>query len=149
MSAQEHKVDRKGWPAGPWDDEPQDREEWRHASGMPCLMVRSPHGNWCGYVGVPPGHPYHGKEYGEADVETHGGLTFAGACQGRICHEAKPGEPEPWWLGFDCAHCWDISPGMVKYGLGSDPRAQYATARYVRNTVNALADQLAAAVGAA
>lgn len=99
------------WGPGPWQDEP-DRKEWRH-NGFPCLAVRSGHGNWCGYVGVPPGHPWHGKGYADVEGEAHGGLTYADACAGHICHVPKPGEPDDvWWLGFDCNHAWDIAPGL-------------------------------------
>lgn len=62
---------------------------------MPCLIVRGPHGGFCGYVGVMPGHPLHGKDYSEcpeacgsewcdhrpeSSLEAHGGITFASAC---------------------------------------------------------------------
>ncbi len=54
---------RAEWPAGPWTEEP-DRLEWRR-HGMPCLVLRNGQGAWCGYVGVAPGHPLHGVEYGQ------------------------------------------------------------------------------------
>lgn len=60
---EELKLDRAAWPAGPWDLEP-DRAEFEHA-GLPCLLVRNATGAWCGYAAVLPGHPFHGREYGE------------------------------------------------------------------------------------
>lgn len=46
---------------GPWLDE--DDEAEFETSGYPCAMVRNkPTGTWCGYAGVPAGHPWHGKE---------------------------------------------------------------------------------------
>ena len=57
--------DRRNWAAGPWDREP-DRKEWRHETGIPCLIVRGPMGALCGYAGVAPGHPWHGKDYSDA-----------------------------------------------------------------------------------
>src|SRR5262249_33432277 len=52
-------VDRTGWPAGPWDTEP-DREDFEHV-GLACLALRHPeYGNWCGYVGVSATHPLYG-----------------------------------------------------------------------------------------
>lgn len=104
----EEKVD---FGEGPWQSEP-DRVDFRHA-GFPCLLHRNGHlGHWCGYVGVPPGHPAHGKGYEDIDVEVHGGLTYAHRCEPPICHVAQPGEPDQlWWLGFDAAHCWDLVPG--------------------------------------
>lgn len=114
--------DKSEWGAGPWVGEP-DRVEWRIGGmlrGLVCLAVRGPFGNWCGYVGVPPGHPAHGQHYGADSIEdlhVHGGLTFAGPCDvgehAQICHVPEPGEPDAvWWLGFDCGHGLDYSPAM-------------------------------------
>lgn len=106
QSWKDDKIERAGWPAGPWSDEP-DKMQWiDDATGMACLAVRHPHsGHWCGYVGVEPGHMLHGKDYGAAGVftcgdtceegedgyhygctpqahlEAHGGITFADKCQ--------------------------------------------------------------------
>lgn len=97
-------VDRSTWGPGPWDGEP-DKAVWvDEATGLDC-MVRRGNGAWCGYVGVPPAHPWHHKDYSECvtpgcdgatdwdgedeyhyectpqgRVEVHGGLTFAGEC---------------------------------------------------------------------
>lgn len=73
-------VDKSGWATGPWRDEP-DKKQWLDgATGLPCLIVRSPIGSLCGYVGLPAGHDLHGKDYDSVDVDVHGGLTFAGRC---------------------------------------------------------------------
>lgn len=135
---------------GPWIDEP-DRKEWRHA-GLPCLIVRQDLGALCGYVGVPPGHPAHGQDYGSVDVSVHGGLTYGDRCTGKICHQPQPGETdEIWWLGFDCAHAFDLVPGLVvrlpgilRESLGGE----YRTIEYVEGEVNQLAEQLRAMVQA-
>jgi hypothetical protein len=161
--AESNHADKATWRRGEWDNEP-DRIEWRW-QGPPrlaCLIVRGPSGALCGYVGVPPGHPYHGKEYNGLDVDVHGGLTYAEACVegGHICHVPQPGESdEVWWLGFDCAHSGDFS-GM-KYGpedpavverpdlFGGGPRLtswggyeRYCSVAYVRHEVERLAQQL-------
>jgi hypothetical protein len=109
-------TDRTGWRSGPWDGEP-DRAEWRdEATELPCLAKRSRLGSWCGYVAVPPGHPWHGVDYDDLEgTEVHGGLTFAGECSPEhgICHVPAEGESaDVWWLGFDCAHAWDLVPGL-------------------------------------
>ena len=112
-----------GWPAGPWDSEP-DKVQWSDAAtGLPCLAVRHPRsGHWCGYVGVAEGHPWYGKGYDDVDATAHGGLTFADKLQPShdesrgICHVPAPGEPDHvWWLGFDCHHCGDRSPQDEAY----------------------------------
>jgi len=73
-------IDKSDWSRGPWDSEP-DKIQWQdEATGLPCLIVRGPVGALCGYVGVSPDHPLHGKEYDAADMEVHGGLTFADGC---------------------------------------------------------------------
>lgn len=144
----EHKVKRDGWPAGPWDTEP-DRVEWR-AHGFPCLIVRNNMGALCGYVGLPPGHAFHGADYGTPPVDAHGGLTYANRCAGHICHVPQDGEPaDVWWLGFDCNHMGDVAPSML--ALRSQPGwpkpagawlDTYKTVEYVRAEVERLAAQL-------
>lgn len=140
---------RDGWATGPWDDEP-DRVEWRYA-GLPCLMVRaSTSGAWCGYVAVPPGHQWHGKHYDDVDAHAHGGLTYAGGCDGRICHAPEPGEPDAvWWLGFDCAHAGDCLPRLSGLLPASAPShlERYRDRTFVAFEVEALAEQALKAAG--
>jgi hypothetical protein len=140
--------DRSRWPSGPWDSEP-DLVEWRdEATGYPCLVVRGPMGALCGYVGVPPEHPWHGKEYGDTpfECEVHGGVTYSDKCAGHICHVPRPGESEHvWWFGFDCAHSGDVSPGLFAL-TGQIPRTDhglwdetYKTMAYVQGETERLA----------
>jgi len=94
---------------------------------------------------MPPGHPLHGKDYGDVDAEVHGGLTYSGECAGKICHVAKEGEPEHvWWLGFDCAHYGDLSPGFTD-GLGRD--GVYRDMEFVTREVEQLAEQFQQQIG--
>jgi hypothetical protein len=140
----EREVDRAGWPAGEWDAEP-DRVEWRdEVTALPCLIVRNRVGGLCGYVGVPPGHPWHGKGYDDVPADVHGGLTYADKCQGSICHVPQPGEPDDvWWLGFDCVHSGDIAPGRHGgLGYGYLWPESYKNIAYVRGEVVSLARQV-------
>lgn len=140
-------TDRTGWPSGPWDGEP-DRVEW-YVDDVPCLITRNPNlGHLCGYVAVPPGHPWHGKGYDDIDVGVHGGLTYADLCAPDIgvCHVPRPGEPEDvWWVGFDLAHYGDLSPVMVmferKVGFGPFPGEWYKDVSYVTRQCEDLARQ--------
>lgn len=158
MNAIEYStVDKSGWGPGAWQDEP-DKVQWPdEATGLPCLAVRNrDSGNWCGYVGVPPGHALHGKDYNDVDAGVHGGLTFADACHPGdteahgICHVPGDGEPEHvWWFGFDCAHAYDLSPGREAYWRKhgearflSGPETIYRTLAYVKADVATLAEQL-------
>lgn len=158
---------RATWGPGPWQDEP-DLIEWRRAgSGLPCLIVRGGSGTLCGYVGLPPTHRHFAQHYDAVpDEVAHGGLTFSGLCGGHICHVPKDGEsPDGWWVGFDCGHFEDLSPGLAaitrqmradnaqRYrdlGLGELAESgsysfeTYRDVDYVRANVEALADELAA-----
>ena len=126
-------------PEGPWSTEP-DKVQWvDQNTGLDCLIVRNAGGALCGYVGVDPSHPWHGKHYSaclandpacedryscdhgtpEGKIEVHGGITFASSCQeseevpqeNLICHVPFEGRsPDIWWFGFDCAHLRDLSP---------------------------------------
>lgn len=56
-----------------------------------------------GYVAVPEGHAWYGKDYDDIDADAHGGLTFSGD---KI--EGQPEETKGMWIvGFDCAHYMD------------------------------------------
>jgi hypothetical protein len=158
----EHNYNKATWRSGPWDDEP-DRLQFKTSSGLPGLIVRNPYGALCGYVGVANEHPFYGKSYNDLDVEVHGGLTYADACQvdGPICHVPEPGEPDDvWWFGFDCAHAYDLVPGLItdptdslivslytsfeRLGDLASDRDTYRDINYVRNEVENLANQLVA-----
>jgi|SRR5579884_668190 len=72
----------------------------------------------CGYVRVPRGHPWHGKDFDQIDADVHGGLTFAEADA-----ECDKGSDDGWWIGFDCAHAGDArDPALVE--LISNPGAR-------------------------
>ena len=135
---------RKSLKSGPWDNEP-DRVEFTHA-GLTCLLLRnSGLGNWCGYVGLPPGHPAYGKKYDEVPVSVHGGLTFANECHDHICHVPDKDEPDHlYWLGFDCAHAGDFIPTsdslLKRYPISGET---YKGVKYVKKETMRLADQLA------
>ncbi|WP_201750180.1 hypothetical protein [Tautonia marina] len=145
--------DKTQWGRGDWESEP-DKKQWLdQATGYPCLIVRGPLGALCGYVGVSKDHPHFGKDYEVPNVEVHGGLTFAGACQPNadearhICHKVD-GEDHVWWFGFDCAHYRDYVPGMRSIRREAemvDPFGgfeRYRNLAYVTGEVESLAQQL-------
>ena len=47
-----------------WDNEPDDKD-FEH-KGLPCRLHRNRMKAWCGYVGIPKGHPWHGKSYSDS-----------------------------------------------------------------------------------
>lgn len=140
-------VDKSTMGPGPWQDEP-DYLSWKDAAtGLPCLIVRNRFGALCGYVGVPVGHSAYGKDYDSVEVKVHGGLTYADKCREQICHTPAAGEPDDvWWLGFDCAHYCDLSPGIhaVLPPRLRDREEIYRTVAFVQNECRELARQLAA-----
>lgn len=144
-------VDKSDWPDGPWLREP-DKIQWMDSeSGLPCLIVRGPSGALCGYVGVDEQHPWHGLDYNDSGVwvQVHGGLTYSEFCaentEHGICHKTEPGDPDPvWWLGFDCAHLGDLTPGYhpLVGCLPDFPGDTYKDVSYVKEQCQKLAQQL-------
>ena len=160
-------IDKTEWGPGEWQAEP-DKISWTdETTGLPCLIVRNRGGALCGYVGVAPGHPWHGIGYDEhvgpsCDAEwcyehtpngfasAHGGLTYASGCQhgaaedSGICHIPEPGQSDNvWWFGFDTAHNGDLCPAHLKYGARIAWET-YKTVAYVTAEVARLAVQIAA-----
>jgi hypothetical protein len=139
-------IDKSTWGEGAWQSEP-DKVQWQdEATGYPCLIVRGPSGALCGYVGISSQHPYFECDYGDCDVDVHGGLTFANKCShgdecDSICHKVSAGENDNvWWLGFDCAHSGDVCPEHNN----RSQNAVYRSRAYVTAEVESLAKQLAA-----
>lgn len=156
---------------GPWTEEP-DKAQWVDpTTGLDCLIVRAHHGALCGYVGVPPGHPFHGVsawDSGPQHLAVHGGVNFSSACQEGpedgpgVCHVPEPGRPvDVWWLGFDCAHAGDLAPtmrhqmdelmgpfhkrapaGLVATGMTNFLGEHYRTLPWVKREVTRLAVQI-------
>lgn len=142
----------------PWAEVPR-RLAWRdRATGLPCVIRKAWTGALCGYVGVPPGNPFHGRSYEHVSVRVHGGLTYTEECNEDlgICHRPRKRESDDfWWLGFDCAHGgMDIVPALrddfdklstlLRMQLGRQLfRGKYRTAQYVREEIRSLARQLA------
>lgn len=152
--------DRSLWGRGPWDDEP-DRVVWvDEETGLDCLVVRNRLGSWCGYVGLPPGHPWYGVGYDDVPAQVHGGLTYSAPCdddpEDGICHVPAPGAQENlYWIGFDCNHAGDYWP-MMEYidrlvaaesyrALRESVALTYRTLAYVQEETRQLARQAQAA----
>jgi len=104
--------------------------------GYKWLVAGNHMGFRCGYICVPEGHPWHGKDYDDLYyVEVHGGLTFSVAGVGDGCTD--------WWLGFDCAHAGDAPdpelPGYQAYQFW--PGDCVRTQDYVVSECEALCEQ--------
>jgi len=143
-----YKINRNGWPQGPWDAEPEDKLNFIYKN-LDCMIVRNSLGSWCGYVGVNNTHPLYGLNYSsiEQDLNVHGGLTYSDKCTGSVCHTPEPGRTDDiWWLGFDCAHSGDLVPkfSLFRHQLGESRfyDEAYRTKEYVIAEVKKLADQI-------
>ena len=99
----------------------------------------------CGYVRIPPAHPWHGLDYDDVRTlegqypDVHGGLTFAQP--DTDC--GKGGEDNAWWLGFDCAHAGDapdpsLPGGEWSMGTRYFPGDVLRTTEYVQAECAAL-----------
>ncbi len=143
------RIKRDGWPAGAWDAE-KDKYQWiDEATGFDCLIVRNYGGALCGYVGIPPEHPYFEKGYTDIPHESapcHGGITFADKCNPdedeseSICHTGDVACPVVWWLGFDCGHGCDYSPAY--HDISVMKGGAYRDVPYVKEQVAGLAAAL-------
>jgi hypothetical protein len=102
---------RDFWGSGPWDSEPDEIEWTDSETGYRCLMCRNDLGAWCGYVAVGPEHPAHGLRT-ESDVGDelfcHWGITWSGP---DLKADPLSGTLD-WLFGFDCAHAYDLVPGL-------------------------------------
>lgn len=127
----------KTLPPGPWNDEPNEVDFTDEITGYPIALRRNTYGAWCGYVGVPDGHPWHGMDYFDDpdDIICHGGLTFSGAPD--WLGESRTA----WWFGFDCCHFGDLMPAHPEHSSGGT----YWTATMVSAECRKVAAQLAKA----
>jgi hypothetical protein len=69
--------------------------------GFPCVVLLMPMAYRCGYVGIPKGHKYYGKNYDYIPIDCHCGLTYSEKyLYGQL-------DENTWWIGFDCGHYCD------------------------------------------
>lgn len=120
--------------------------------GYEWLVVNNGRGYRCGYVRVPKGHPWYGVDYdnvrtaGDGWPSVHGGLTFAE-------HDVpcdKGGPDDGYWLGFDCAHCFDApDPALPSdHNFTNYAHGEVRTQEYVEAECRSLCEQAEAAAAA-
>jgi hypothetical protein len=153
MEYKEYRYDksvRERYGEGEWSKEPDKIQYEDEATGYPCLVKRNDMGALCGYVGLPKGHPFYGKDYDSLpDLDVHGGVTYTDKCaeggeDNTICHVPDEGEPDNvWWVGFDCAHFSDSIPSIDdKLPPELNKFKTYKTVEYVKEENATLAKQL-------
>ena len=88
-----------------WDNE-FDFYELATKDGWKAYIKRHPNlGHLCGYVAIPPWHPFYGLRCEDINVWVHGGITWSGFFKGL---EGK--NEREYQVGFDCAHFNDLTP---------------------------------------
>ena len=125
-----------------------------------CIVTFGMMGHRCGYVGIPKGHKFYGKNY--CDIERlidygncHGGLTYSSDFE----NSDYPVKSNLWWFGFDCAHYGDGKDLDLAIELFPNYREQLTKTKeveamfptyeivrnkkYVEKNCKSLADQLA------
>lgn len=143
-------IDNKAeWGEGEWADEPDVAAWVDEATGLPCLARRADVGVWCGYVGVPPQHPYHKRSMDQAaNLQAHGyPITWASDDLGEDM--AALGLPaDHWWFAFDCGHKGDYPPYFIHLMRDKESAqllargATYRNLDYAREQCALLAAQL-------
>ena len=91
----------------PWFNDILWDPEVHEYAGLKFRVLRMSWGTWNGYVLLPKGHIFHGKEIDDKEIEelsVHGGVTYADS-GGGICSEDND-----WIIGFDTNHGYDFSP---------------------------------------
>lgn len=121
-------------PLGPWTHEPNEKHWVDPATGLHCCIKRHPDLlHLCGYVGVPTNHPAYGRDYDALELSVHGDITHAD-------FRSDSPMPDLWWIGFDCAHARDYSPGALHF-YGATPK-DYRDMEYATRECTELAAQL-------
>lgn len=120
----------------PWLKELKDIDvRWDIGDFKAHIIRHKDMGHLCGYVGVGVDHPLYGRKTDDDEIiklDVHGGVTFAG-------HDKDDKDDGVWWIGFDCAHAFDVIPYMPIMMLQG---AKYRDFTYVSGEVEKLARQL-------
>ena len=102
--------------------------------GYPCVVLFMPGAYRCGYVGIPSNHKLAKKSVDElSSLDCHGGITYSEP----YLHECE--DNNTWWIGFDCAHCfdgYDIETAKQYFGNEPDFQRTYAIMQDLWNEAN-------------
>jgi hypothetical protein len=102
-------------------------------SGFLYNIKHNGNGYRCGYIRIPPSHPWHNKDYNDIPADVHGGLTYT-----NVDAEGN------YWIGFDCAHLYDLQDKSLPYKYPytrEEPMGTIKTLEYVRQQCHNLCEQ--------
>ena len=87
--------------------------DWTTQVGLRAVVIKTPMGHRCGYVGVDASHRLFGVNYGNVGgVDVHGELTFS---DGQVDYPVFCAR-DIWWFGFDTGHSFDaFNPKSTGY----------------------------------
>ena len=136
--------------ASGWGERVGEPDAWSgEYLGFPVYARRNSMGVWCGYIGLPTGHPWSGLS-DPHNVAVHGGISYAQ----KVLPLTDPGGASAWYLGFNCGHFGDFIPSFVAAEPGVDPLATatrlhatydchivYRTLEYAQAELRSLAEQ--------
>jgi len=125
----------------PWFNEILWDSKIHEHAGIKFRIMRMSWGTWNGYVFLPKGHVFHGKNMNDKaieDLKVHGGVTYT-AAGGGICSNDND-----WILGFDTNHIYDFSPDnrIRNFNIFLDGCKNYKTHAYVVQETKNLIDSI-------
>ncbi|MBW8308063.1 MAG: hypothetical protein K0M45_00215 [Candidatus Paracaedibacteraceae bacterium] len=124
----DYLVDKVGWPAGEWHNEPNCILWIDRGTGLKCVIFRHYYyGTLSGYIYAPLSALPESEDYNDLDLEVHGGVTYGEVYQ------------DSYIIGFDCAHLNDFCPGISKLII---QERQYRNVDFVRSQCESLARQI-------
>lgn len=126
-------ISKDKWTNGQWKKEPDIISWVDPETGYKCIIRRvESSGHLCGYVAVDKNHSLYKKDCLGYHYDVHGGITYSEECRDN---------EDDWWIGFDCSHAGDYSPGYESHynQRGYDI---YRDVRYVTYQVTKLAKRL-------
>lgn len=85
------------------------------------------------YIEIPKGHKLYGIDYGEIDLNVHGGLTYSD-------NELMGVESSNWFIGWDYAHYGDYLGYEAKFELHIEGK-KWTTLEIIKDCENAI-DQI-------
>lgn len=123
---------------GEWTLEP-DKVEFEYR-GVDCLILRHDQGkHLCGYFAIPKFHELYQVEYTRIGIRVHCGLTYGRSGSEYVGHP----DDGRWWLGFDCAHAEDLSPGFAEMAPSVySSSCIYRNVEYVKKQIMRAVDQV-------